>query len=79
MFATDDLRKTRFAQEMKEEGIAEGKAEGIAQGSLAAQKKMILKLFNRDFPVEEIAELVDLSVEQVQQMIAQQSQNNESS
>jgi predicted transposase YdaD len=40
---------------------------------------MILKLFNRDFPVEEIAELVDLSVEQVQQMIAQQSQNNESS
>ena len=75
MFATDDLRKTRFAQEMKEEGIA----EGIAQGNLAAQKKMILKLFNRDFPVEEIAELVDLSVEQVQQIIAQQSQNNESS
>jgi predicted transposase/invertase (TIGR01784 family) len=87
MFATDDLRKTRFAQEMKEEGIAEGKAEGIAEGkaegiaegNLAAQKKMILKLFNRDFPVEEIAELVDLSVEQVQQIIAQQSQNNESS
>jgi predicted transposase/invertase (TIGR01784 family) len=71
MFATDDLRKTRFAQEMKEEGIAEG--------NLAAQKKMIFKLLNRDFPVEEIAELVDLSVEQVQQIIAQQSRNNEPS
>ena len=29
MFGVDDLRKTRFAQELKQEGIVEGKLQTI--------------------------------------------------
>jgi predicted transposase/invertase (TIGR01784 family) len=65
MFATDDLRKTRFAQEMK------------AEATLETKKEVILNLLNRDFPLSEIAEVVNLTVEEVQQIIAQQTNNSE--
>ncbi|NET45821.1 hypothetical protein [Okeania sp. SIO2B3] len=62
MFGIDDLKKTRFAQEL----MAESKAEGEILGKL----KVIYSLLRKGFSIEEIAEILDLEVEQVQQAIA---------
>ncbi|VXD10850.1 conserved hypothetical protein [Planktothrix serta PCC 8927] len=61
MFGVDDLRKTRFAQEL----IEEGKTEGEVQGKL----KVIPQLLKEGFSVEKIANILQLNVEQVQQFI----------
>ncbi|MBE9143039.1 Rpn family recombination-promoting nuclease/putative transposase [Planktothrix mougeotii LEGE 06226] len=58
MFGVDDLRKTRFAQELKLEGIVEGKLQTIP------------RLLGKGFSVEEIADILQLDIEQVQQAIA---------
>jgi predicted transposase/invertase (TIGR01784 family) len=63
MFAIDDLRQTRFAREMKAEGREEGDRE--------RQRMVISRLFSRDFPIEDIAQIVDLSVEEVREIVAQ--------
>ncbi|GFZ98530.1 hypothetical protein CYANOKiyG1_09870 [Okeania sp. KiyG1] len=54
MFGIDDLKKTRFAQEL----MAETKIE------------VIPNLLKKGFSVEEIAEILELEVEQVRQAIA---------
>ncbi len=58
MFGVDDLRKTRFAQELKQEGIVEGKLQTIP------------RLLGKNLSVEEIAEVLELDIEQVRQAIA---------
>ncbi|NET45820.1 hypothetical protein [Okeania sp. SIO2B3] len=58
MFGIDDLKKTRFAQELLEEGEILGKL------------KVIPSLLRKGFSVEEIAEILELEVEQVRQAIA---------
>ncbi|NEQ38721.1 MAG: hypothetical protein F6K40_21595 [Okeania sp. SIO3I5] len=58
MFGIDDLKKTRFAQELMAESKAEGKLE------------VIPSLLRKGFSVEEIAETLELEIEQVRQAIA---------
>lgn len=74
MFAIDDLRQTRFAQEMKAEGIEagrqEGMREGIQEGMRESQKQFISRSLCRGLSLEDIAYLVDLSVEEVRQIVA---------
>ncbi|MDJ0556758.1 MAG: Rpn family recombination-promoting nuclease/putative transposase [Microcoleaceae cyanobacterium MO_207.B10] len=62
MFSIDDLKKTRFAQEL----MAESKAEGEIEGKL----KVIPGLLKEGFSVEKIAEILELEVEQVRQALA---------
>jgi predicted transposase/invertase (TIGR01784 family) len=62
MFGFDDLRKTRFAQELKLEGIVEGIIEGKLQ--------TVPRLLGKGFSVEEIADILQLDIEQVRQAIA---------
>ncbi|NER06697.1 MAG: flagellar assembly protein H, partial [Okeania sp. SIO3C4] len=62
MFGIDDLKKTHFAQEL----IAESKTEGKLEGKL----EVIPSLLRKGFSVEEIAEILELEVEQVRQAIA---------
>jgi predicted transposase/invertase (TIGR01784 family) len=57
MFGVDDLRKTRFAQELIEEGKLEGKL------------KVIPQLLKEGFSVEKIANILQLELEQVRQFI----------
>ena len=66
MFGIDDLKKTRFAQELMAESKAEGKIEGKIEGKL----EVIPSLLRKGFSVEEIAEILELEVEQVRQAIA---------
>ncbi|HAO13473.1 MAG TPA: hypothetical protein DCQ51_20475 [Planktothrix sp. UBA8407] len=57
MFGVDDLRKTRFAQELIEETEQQAKF------------KIVSRLLRKGISIEEIAELVELEVEQVRQFI----------
>ncbi|NEP78466.1 MAG: DUF2887 domain-containing protein, partial [Okeania sp. SIO3B3] len=58
MFSMNDLKKTRFAQELM--------AEAEIQGKL----KVVPRLLAKNFSVEEIAEILELEIEQVRQAIA---------
>ncbi|NES07036.1 MAG: hypothetical protein F6K22_32095 [Okeania sp. SIO2F4] len=66
MFGIDDLKNTRFAQEL----MAESKAEGIVLGEIKGKLKVIPSLLRKGFSVEEIAEILELEIEQVRQAIA---------
>ena len=65
MFGVDDLKKTRFAQELIAEGKIEGKIEGITEGKLQTVPRLVAK----GFSVEEIADILQLDVEQVRPTI----------
>ncbi|NEO54855.1 MAG: hypothetical protein F6K54_18275 [Okeania sp. SIO3B5] len=73
MFSIDDLKKTRFAQELmaesKAEGKIEGKIEGKTEGKIEGKLEVIPSLLRKGFSVEEIAEILELEVEQVRQAI----------
>ena len=66
MFGVDDLRKTRFAQELIEEGAKLGEQRGEIKGKL----QTIPQLLKEGFSVEKIANILQLNVEQVQQFIS---------
>jgi len=57
MFGVDDLKKTRFAQELIEEGKIEGKLQTVS------------RLVAKGFSVEEIADILQLNIEQVRKTI----------
>ena len=52
------------------EGRAEGRTEGRAEGERMAKKEMVFSLAEIGLPVEKIAELVKVSVQQVQEWLA---------
>ena len=51
------------------EGRAEGRTEGRAEGERMAKKEMVFSLAEIELPVEKIAELVKVSVQQVQEWL----------
>ena len=51
------------------EGRAEGRTEGRAEGERMAKKEMVFSLAEIELPVERIAELVKVSVQQVQEWL----------
>ncbi|HLO48579.1 MAG TPA: Rpn family recombination-promoting nuclease/putative transposase [Kamptonema sp.] len=69
MLGLGDLRQTRVFQEGKEEGKQEGKQEGMQQGKLEAVPFML----RLGATVEQIAEALNLKVEEVRQAAQQQS------
>ncbi|NES72957.1 MAG: hypothetical protein F6K24_51060 [Okeania sp. SIO2D1] len=70
MFGMNDLKKTRFAQELLEEGEERGIAKGRVEGEIQGKLQVIPSLLRKGFSVEEIAEILELEVEQVRQAIA---------
>ena len=54
-----------LSQGLVEEGIAEGIAQGIAK----ERAEIIIKMYNKGFTVEEIAETIDKDVEEVKEII----------
>ena len=51
------------------EGRAEGRTEGRAEGERMAKKEMVFSMAEKELPVEKIAELVKVSVQQVQEWL----------
>lgn len=66
MLGLSELRQTRVYQEALEEGREEGMLE--------AKLKVVPKLLQRGFSVEEIAELIELDVETVMEKAQEQSE-----
>lgn len=56
-------------QEGKEEGYVEGKAEGIAEGKKEEKIDVIKNLLSVNSPIETIAIAVDLSIDEVKNII----------
>ncbi|MGH7999287.1 MAG: Rpn family recombination-promoting nuclease/putative transposase [Brasilonema sp.] len=59
----DEFRKTRMYQSIKEEGLQEGLQEGKLQAKLDA----VPRLFALGLSMEQVAEILDLTLEQVLQ------------
>ena len=55
--------------EGRNEGIALGRAEGRSEGERMAKKEVVFSLAEIELPVEKIAELVKVSVQQVQEWL----------
>jgi len=66
MFGLNELRQTRFYQEAKQEGRQEGRLE--------AKLEVVPHLLALEFTVEQIAQALNLQVEQVMQ-VAQKINN----
>ena len=62
--------KAEGIAEGKAEGRAEGIAEGITKGERMAKKEIVFSMAEKELPVERIAELVKVSVQQVQEWLA---------
>ena len=58
-----------LSQGLVEEGREEGIAEGIAKGIVEGRAEIIIKMYNKGFTVEEIAETIDKDVEEVKEII----------
>jgi len=52
-----------------EKGIAQGIEKGIAQGSFNTNKKVVMNLYKKKLSLEDIAEAVELSVEETEKII----------
>ena len=58
-----------LVEEGREEGIVEGIAKGRAEGIAKERAEIIIKMYNKGFTVEEIAETIDKDVEEVKEII----------
>ena len=72
MLGLEDLRKTKFAQEMLTEGLEEGLARGRVEGLVQGKLEAVPELLKRGFTLEQVAEILKLEVEQVRQAASSQ-------
>ena len=49
-------------------GYEEGKKEGYEEGKRKASKEVALKLLARNYPLDEIADITDLSIEEIKKL-----------
>ena len=49
-------------------GYEEGKKEGYEEGKRKASKTIALKLLTYNFPIDEIADITDLSIEEIKKL-----------
>ena len=64
MFSLSELKQTRFYQEAFQEGVEQGIEQGIEQGKLKAVSAMLAA----GLTVEQVAQALDLNVEEVRQL-----------
>ncbi|GGP10970.1 transposase [Oceanobacillus neutriphilus] len=55
----------------KEEGIQEGKKEGIEEGIEKGKQEIVLKLLAREMPIDQIAEITELSKEDIKKLTSE--------
>jgi predicted transposase/invertase (TIGR01784 family) len=65
----DEFKKTRMYQSIRQDGLEEGIQEGMQQGKLQAKLEAIPRLLALGLSVEQIAGALDLTVQQVQQVV----------
>ena len=57
---------------IREKALAEGTAKGLLKGRNEEKSDLILKMYRKKYPLQEIAELVGKSIEEVQEVIESQ-------
>lgn len=67
MFGLDELKKTRYFQEVTQEAMQKGLEEGRQEGRQAGKLEAVPKLLQMGLSLEQVAEALELSVEQVRQ------------
>ncbi len=67
--ADEVQEKLLVAEKAHAEGIEKGKAEGIEEGKEAQEAETVIKLHNKGKTADEIADLLDMAFEKVQQII----------
>jgi len=60
------MRESVIYQQILEEGEAKGKAEGEAKGKAETTRKLALNLLRIGMSLEQIAQVTELSIEQIQ-------------
>ena len=65
IFRSEIMRESVIYQDILEEGEARGKAEGEAKGKAETTRKLAINLLRIGMNLEQIAEVTELSVEQV--------------
>ncbi len=60
------MRESVIYQQILEEGEAKGKAEGEAKGKAETTRKLALNLLRIGMSLEQIAQVTELSLEQIQ-------------
>ncbi|PHM09314.1 Rpn family recombination-promoting nuclease/putative transposase, partial [Nostoc sp. 'Peltigera malacea cyanobiont' DB3992] len=73
MFGLSELKQTRFYQEAFQEGVEQGKVQGIEEGKVQGKLKAVPAMLAAGLTVEQIAQALDLSVEEVRQVAQSQS------
>ncbi|WP_287355987.1 Rpn family recombination-promoting nuclease/putative transposase [Moorena sp. SIO3B2] len=77
MFSLSDLRQTKVYQEALAEGIQAGRLEGIQagrlEGKIQGKLESIPRLLALGLTVEQVAQALELEVEQVTKVIQQSS------
>lgn len=68
--ARDKFRRThlQLLHDAEQKGKAEGKAEGKEEGRIEERRETARKLKSRNMPIAEIAEITDLSEEEIRQL-----------
>ena len=61
------LRKAEY-EYGREQGREEGRIEGKKEGKEEGRKEFALKLLAHNFPLDEIANLTDLSIEEIKKL-----------
>ena len=76
MFGLSELKQTRFYQEAFQEGVEQGIEQGIEQGEVRGELKGKLKavpaMLAAGLTVEQVAEALDLNVEEIRQVTQSQ-------
>ena len=49
--------------------LAEGKAEGIDEGKTIEKNEIAINLLKKNYPIEEIAEIIGLSEEEIKNLM----------
>ncbi len=58
-----------LSQGIKERAMAEGMSAGLSQGRLEGKKEIISKMFQKGTPVEQIASMIDWTVQAVEEIL----------
>ena len=64
-----ELDYTTAIKTAKEEGIEQGLEQGLERGITQKQEEVIFKLYQKGKSVEEIADLLDLSIDEVRKIL----------
>jgi predicted transposase/invertase (TIGR01784 family) len=77
------LQETRFYQEAKEEGLKEARQEarqeGRQEGREQAKRELIPRFLAYGISIEEVAKLLDLTIEQVEKIRLESEQESSTS